>query len=220
MLRKLDADDPFMERYTKFFFLDHRATALHGRAAERSDMDAELFAEMEACRQLMAKGKVAQNIYYGSQWWALTRETCEHLLNVIGDNGHLFQSFKFTAIPDEMFIQTIVGNDVKHSKFRNGPVFVDWSRQPKPFVFGGMDQIPPDTVSQYAFYQKTHSRSHDFLGRFRDSLLKDIAAISLLELDGFGRAKPSGATQFALEMWIDRAVADGSDCRQDEAPLV
>ena len=88
MLRKLDADDPFMERYTKFFFLDHRATALHGRAAERSDMDAELFAEMEGCRLLMAKGKVAQNIYYGSQWWALTRETCEHLLNVIRDDNH------------------------------------------------------------------------------------------------------------------------------------
>lgn len=47
-------------------------------------------------------------IYKGSQWWCLSREGIEYILNYINKNKSVINYFKHTDIPDEMFFQSIL----------------------------------------------------------------------------------------------------------------
>ena len=45
---------------------------------------------------------------FGSQWWCLTRKTCDEILAWIDANGKDYEFFRWTWIPDECFFQTLV----------------------------------------------------------------------------------------------------------------
>ena len=64
-----------------------------------------------------------------------------------------FDSFRYSAVPDELLFQTLIGNYVPRSRVRSGPVFVDWTRTPRPYIFttaSELSSIGPD----YAFARK------------------------------------------------------------------
>lgn len=47
-------------------------------------------------------------MYKGSQWWCLSREGIEYVLNYINKNKSVINYFKHTDIPDEMIFQSIL----------------------------------------------------------------------------------------------------------------
>ena len=80
------------------------------------------------------------------------------VLEALEQDEHLFASFKYSAVPDEILFQTAVGNLVDRSGVRQGIVYVEWSKDPRPYVFrqtDELDAIPHD----YCFVRKIGSHS-------------------------------------------------------------
>lgn len=69
---------------------------------------------------LLYKQKV-QEIYYGSQWFAITPACVQYILNQVDLNIYI-NYFKHTFAPDEMFFHTIIFNSkFKYSNMMHGP---------------------------------------------------------------------------------------------------
>lgn len=68
------------------------------------------------------------NPYHGSQWWSLTRQCVEYVLNQIDKNREIVNFYRYTRFSDEQLFQTIIMN----SKFSKNVVnrnlrHIDWS---------------------------------------------------------------------------------------------
>jgi hypothetical protein len=162
-IRLLRADEVFTQRYREFFYLDHPATSLLGRPIETARIDQafiETFGRLLARRQA---GKVDLPLYYGSQWWCLTADAARRVLSLHADRADLRESFEFSAVPDEMYIQTLVANFAKANGIIQGPVYVDWTRTPKPFVFSSFEQFSNAVSPDHLFVRKVSSHNPGFI---------------------------------------------------------
>lgn len=153
-MRKLTPQDPFFERYRGFFFFDHKATSLKGRPIETSQIDLEVLSNVLAANALMVRGKKVVDVYYGSQWWCITRSCAEIVVQTHQQDTHLRESFKFSAVPDESYIQTIIGNYALGRRVFGSPMLVDWSREPRPFIFSSADSVRPYIRDHHSFVRK------------------------------------------------------------------
>ncbi len=74
-------------------------------------------------------GKVLGDLvpYAGWQWWALTRDACEHIQRFCASNPRIVGFFRNTQIPDEMFFQTIIANSPYRAKVRRNLTFTRWT---------------------------------------------------------------------------------------------
>ncbi|MFC7477489.1 beta-1,6-N-acetylglucosaminyltransferase [Dankookia sp. GCM10030260] len=162
-IRLLQAGDVFLRRYQEFFYLDHAATSLLGRPIETACIDQafiETFARLLARRRA---GKVDLPLYYGSQWWCLTGDAARRVLSLHADRTDLRESFEFSAVPDEMYIQTLVANFAQANGIVQGPVYVDWTQTPKPFVFSRIEQFSNAVSPDHLFVRKVSSQTPDFI---------------------------------------------------------
>ncbi len=64
--------------------------------------------------------------YGGSTWWALTREACLHIIDVIERNPSLYKYFRNTHYPDEMLFHTILGNSPFQNHISRNLTYTDW----------------------------------------------------------------------------------------------
>jgi Core-2/I-Branching enzyme len=64
--------------------------------------------------------------YAGSQWWAITRDAAQYILEFVRLNPHVEEYFRNAFTADEMFFQTILGNSPLSSRLRRNLVYVDW----------------------------------------------------------------------------------------------
>lgn len=58
--------------------------------------------------KLFQRKQLEVNFYFGSQWWALTGETVEWIINYLGQHEDYYIFYKNTVCPDESFFQTLV----------------------------------------------------------------------------------------------------------------
>jgi hypothetical protein len=66
-------------------------------------------------------------LYAGSQWWTLSSEAIDHILDTVRTNPKLTSFFHHVRIPDESFFQTILGNSSFLAQCARGNVYTDWS---------------------------------------------------------------------------------------------
>jgi hypothetical protein len=64
--------------------------------------------------------------YSGHTWWALSRESCQYLMDFKQKHFEVAEFFKNTAHSDEMLIHTILGNSPFRSRIRRHLVYEDW----------------------------------------------------------------------------------------------
>jgi hypothetical protein len=64
--------------------------------------------------------------FAGSQWWALSRDACDYVLEFASRNPHVENYFRNTFTSDEMFFHTILGNSPFRSRMRRNLTFLDW----------------------------------------------------------------------------------------------
>jgi hypothetical protein len=162
MLRKLDKNDPFYKRYRDFFYFDHPGTSAQGRAVESAAIDDEFLDEMLRLRQMKLFGKSDIDVYYGSQWWTITESSMETLFKEMERDQQLMLSFKYSAVPDEFLFQTLIGKLIDLSHVRQSVVYVDWSREVRPFVFRKLDELPSVT-SDYLFLRKVSAHGVEIM---------------------------------------------------------
>jgi hypothetical protein len=65
--------------------------------------------------------------YGGSQWWALTKNACDYIINFIDKKPRIVDFFTNTMCPDEMFFQTILGNSQFRQMVKRNLTYTDWS---------------------------------------------------------------------------------------------
>ncbi|MDX2241203.1 MAG: beta-1,6-N-acetylglucosaminyltransferase [Leptolyngbyaceae cyanobacterium bins.302] len=71
--------------------------------------------------------------YGGSQWWALTGECVQHLMQYLDQHPNVTNYFKHTLIPDEIFFQTLICNSpFKQDISGSNLTYADWLN-PNPF---------------------------------------------------------------------------------------
>lgn len=54
------------------------------------------------------KRQTPENIYYGSQWWNLTKNAISYILKFVVENKNYLERFKYTWGSDEFFFQSIL----------------------------------------------------------------------------------------------------------------
>jgi hypothetical protein len=57
--------------------------------------------------------------YGGSQWWTLSREAIAYIVRFVRENPGLVNFFKYSFIPDELLVQTILSNSEFAPRIRN-----------------------------------------------------------------------------------------------------
>lgn len=73
---------------------------------------------------------------FGSQWWCLTRGTCESILQWIEAHPRDYRFFHSTWIPDECFFQTLVAKLVSAERiFTSSLTFYRFNSNGKPLVY-------------------------------------------------------------------------------------
>jgi Core-2/I-Branching enzyme len=65
--------------------------------------------------------------FCGSQWWALTRDACEHVLGFVRDRPRVMRFFRNVVDPDELVFHTILGNSPFRRRIHRGITYTDWS---------------------------------------------------------------------------------------------
>ncbi len=158
-LRRLEAGDPFLARYQGFYCFDHAALTLLPRPIEASALDAAAVDLIEGAAALMRRGKKPIPIFYASQWWALTGAAADRVLEVWRSDAWLVDSFRYAAVPDEIMISTIIGNFAAERPVCNSPVLVDWSREPRPYVFAGPAEAAAMAEPHHGFARKIRGDS-------------------------------------------------------------
>ncbi|MDD3876100.1 MAG: beta-1,6-N-acetylglucosaminyltransferase [Bacteroidales bacterium] len=68
-----------------------------------------------------------KTIYGGSQWWSICRKHAEYIINYHDNNKKIIDFFRYTMLPDETYIQTIllnseykkdvINNNLRHINF-------------------------------------------------------------------------------------------------------
>jgi Core-2/I-Branching enzyme len=64
--------------------------------------------------------------YSGHTWWALSRESCQYIMDFKQKHLEIAEFFKNTFASDEMLIHTILGNSAFRSRIRRHLVYEDW----------------------------------------------------------------------------------------------
>ncbi len=71
----------------------------------------------------------------GSQWWAITRQCAQFVLDYTKQHPHVPRFFSRTHVPDELFFQTIIGNSALHETVTNDHLrAIDWAGGHHPRV--------------------------------------------------------------------------------------
>jgi len=67
--------------------------------------------------------------YGGSQWWCLTRDTAHYVLQFLKKRPDFVRFFRYTAVPDEMFFQTLLVNSPLSQSLNNCTLtYAGWNR--------------------------------------------------------------------------------------------
>ncbi len=147
-----DSDYP---RYERFCYYDSPATAPNGQRRTPGQFSAAQADDLADLVALMRGGKKPLPvIFHGPQWWSITHPAALHVLKIDGEDRHLRDSFRFSEIPDESYIQTIVGTEFPDRCVHRNLMWFDFSREPKPYVFETLESLQRAFGTNHAFARK------------------------------------------------------------------
>jgi len=147
----------YHQRYYNFFFYDHPAVAARGERHQEIDQAFEhTIEEIAVLRRI---GKKPIDVYFGSQFWALTQATAAYLLDVVRNDLHLVKSFQYAASRrvdgaihhrQQAWQKSLYRASVRGFSQRRGP--------------DGVFQPPANSASRQQLYLHPQDRSgcHDF----------------------------------------------------------
>jgi len=122
-------------RYHGFYCYD--CNAMNCRYLDYRDWVVTRAMEIQIARlsKLRARGKAKlPGLWTGPAYWALSGAAIREMLARHRRDTHLRESFEFSAIPEEQYYHTILGNSPRQRK--NGSfMLMDFTRDPRPFVF-------------------------------------------------------------------------------------
>jgi hypothetical protein len=149
-------------RYHEFYCLDHPTTSIRGEP-RTGIIDQALEKKISEIAALRRIGKKVIELYWGSQFWSLGRDSVDLVLRVVAADRHLVKSFEYAALPDELMIQSIIGNYRSHEVLTTGPVYADFSQPGGPRVIVTEADLPLDLQPSHLFLRKISPDAVDLL---------------------------------------------------------
>jgi len=173
-LVRQDVGSPFHRRYREFVCYDHPSTAVRHPGPRTALVDEDLERRVAEIAVLRRIGKKNLEVYFGSQFWALTAESVELVLHTVEHDLQLVKSFEYAALSDELMIQSILGH-YKYGRDRHsGPVYADFSIEGGPRVISTLGGLPLDLQPSHTFVRKISPVALELLeqmsGRLRAGL--------------------------------------------------
>lgn len=169
---RVPADHIFTTWYNGWFYLDSLFTNPRWVPTEMRQFSAADAKAISAMQTLQKKGKypLENHLYNGKQWWVLTREIVEKMVAFYSRESHLVESFKYSAVPDESFFPTVLRLVDPDCKTSITPMFDDFSRIPKPFVYSELSEvmIPNERYDSALFIRKIHPEAVEFTKQLRE----------------------------------------------------
>lgn len=154
---KIGPTHPKFKRYSGIFNFDGSAFSARYVAAEERQIHFDEIAKIHEDLLILREiGKADLDLRMGSQWWSLSRSAIDRVIAAT-ENRAVLRSFRYSAIPDEMFFQTLaVGAE---GAFDLSPMYADFSREPKPFVFRSEEEISSEAAVGKFFIRKVDPNS-------------------------------------------------------------
>lgn len=109
--------------------------------------------------------------YKGSQWWSLTRESINFVMSFISTNHLFVDHFRYSAIPDEAFFQTILmsAESPFMSKSRR-LMFSKWDTSPAPYTFTSESELELLSSTTSLIARKFDDSSEAVVNGIRDQV--------------------------------------------------
>jgi hypothetical protein len=150
----LDADNLVRRRYDGWYLFDSIATNPRHHPVEQRVFDEELLSRIEELKALRSRGKrPLPHLRSGSSWWGLSDEAIADILELYDRSEWLVESFKYSAIPEEMIFQTLLNMTKRHEDHKPF-IYTDFSRNPKPYVYNYKKEIMPLIDGQHCMLRK------------------------------------------------------------------
>jgi Core-2/I-Branching enzyme len=156
-------ESPFDRRYREFFCYDHQTTTPRPFGPRTGLIDEDLERRVAQIAVLRRIGKKALQVYHGSQFWALTAATAELVTRTAQNDWQLAKSFEYGALPDELMIQSILGNYQLQQDQHTGPVYADFSIPEGPRIISTLASLPVDLQPPHVFVRKISPNAPELL---------------------------------------------------------
>jgi hypothetical protein len=128
-------------RYTRFFCFDMPATNPRFYNPIDNFFTEEHTRKLNRMQSLMAMGKLnLRRLCHGSGYWALSSVAISTVLETHFTSDHLRSSFEFSAIPEEQYFHTILGN-AGMARRRRPFMKADFTRPPHPYVYRTAEEL-------------------------------------------------------------------------------
>ena len=69
-----------------------------------------------------------RKFYFGSQWWALTSQSLNRIMEFLDNHAEILTFFSTTLVPDECFFQTLYMETSSKNARDSSVCFVNWGK--------------------------------------------------------------------------------------------
>jgi hypothetical protein len=151
--------------YEDFFYTDSKFAALRGVGMDQKQFQPHDFENILRLERLRAKGKrKIETMYFGRQWWSLSRESAVTILDFLKGDQHLMESFRFSLFPDEIFFPTVFRLCFPEKKTPNIPTYADYGRPVHPWQYSSAEEIRGAKISdEHLFIRKVKPELPDVI---------------------------------------------------------
>lgn len=158
--------------YSKFFYYDHPATTMRGHGHRSTEIDDTFLNAMQEITHLKLTGKKQLTIAYGSQFWALTKDTLDFVTDIWSKDINLVKSFTYSPLPDETMIQSILHSYKFFRDIDLQPIYADFhSQNGGPRILESIEDLPFDLTSNQIFVRKVKPNALKFIETVTSRLL-------------------------------------------------
>jgi hypothetical protein len=159
-----------LPRYERFFIPDHGGGGLRRSSFLQGAIGDDLIDNLDLIRQEYQAFKVTGlpfPVFQGSQWWSLTAPTMDAVLAELERTDAYVRRFRYSAIPDEAFFQTVLRAALPEAPLRNAPVLARFDSKPVPFVFREAEDVDYVMQRPRILVRKVDPQSEPFLAALR-----------------------------------------------------
>ncbi|SDY45301.1 Core-2/I-Branching enzyme [Proteiniborus ethanoligenes] len=112
--------------------------------------------------------------YHGSQWWSLTRQCLEYVLDYIDNNKEIINFYRYTRFSDEQIFQTVIMNSgFSKNVINNNLRYIDWSNINKKTLHW-IDNPPHPKILTASDYNLLIKSRHLFARKFEEEVDRNI----------------------------------------------
>jgi hypothetical protein len=114
--------------------------------------------DFEVVRRAMAVRRLKRarefRLFKGSQWFSISDALLVRMLDYLEADPSYEEIFRFSAIPDELFFQSLLKIIEPEAESEFGLMGVDWSRKPMPYVMRSDREFDLVRSSETPFFRK------------------------------------------------------------------